>query len=402
MLFAFSLPLAPPQGEDDGESVLPLPDWLAAREGAAPTGVYAVFDSDRRLQLVSYSRNCVLALRAHLAQAGPTRAAWVRVMVFANKAMCSRANLEAEAAAWLRASGPALPPGNGPEAALWGAPAPEAAEAAMTAAERATFEDKKLKMKKAMGLKDKTTQAAEEAARLAAGDETQSAAERRALTMMALDSGDWSAVIDGQTRDATGAIAAPTGPAGRTGPAAAPYVVSPFSRTSVHRAVGDSASAAPAAAMTVESVDAALNGVRPYLIADGGNVEVASVVGGVVALRLQGACGTCSSSAATMKMGIERALKNAFGDALKEVIQLGGAPPGGVVTTAEAITEHLEGLAPAIKAYGGVVLVKKVAAGVAVIAFRGPVPLGQGISAAVRDKFPDIREVLLEEPAKAD
>ena len=374
--------------------MLPLADWLAAREGASPTGVYAVFDAEKRLQLVSYSRNVVLALRAHLAQAGPARAAWVRVMVFANKAMCSRANLEAQAAAWLRDSGEGLPPGNGPEAALWGAPASQAAEEAMTPAERAAFEDKKLKMKKAMGVKDKATAAAEDAARAVTGD------ERRAQTIMAMEAGDWSAVIDGQTREAVGgAMPSPSPSSAKAGPTAAPYVVSPFTRTAVNRAVDAAPSGVPdaARAMTMASVDAALNDVRPYLIADGGNVEVASVEGGVVALRLQGACGTCSSSAATMKRGIERALKNAFGDALKEVIQLGAAPAG-VATDAATIMSHLEVLAPAIKAYGGVVLVKRVVAGVAVIGFRGPPPLGQGIAAAVRDKFPDVREVLLEEP----
>ena len=61
--------------------------------------------------------------------------------------------------------------------------------------------------------------------------------------------------------------------------------------------------------MTVESVHAALDEVRPYLIADGGDVSVAAVEGGTVMLRLLGACGTCPSSTATMKMGIERALK---------------------------------------------------------------------------------------------
>ena len=61
--------------------------------------------------------------------------------------------------------------------------------------------------------------------------------------------------------------------------------------------------------MTVESVHAALDEVRPYLIADGGDVSVAAVEGGTVMLRLEGACGTCPSSTATMKMGIERALK---------------------------------------------------------------------------------------------
>ena len=38
---------------------------------------------------------------------------------------------------------------------------------------------------------------------------------------------------------------------------------------------------------TPETVNAALDEVRPYLIADGGNVEVASVEEGMVFLRLQ-------------------------------------------------------------------------------------------------------------------
>lgn len=60
--------------------------------------------------------------------------------------------------------------------------------------------------------------------------------------------------------------------------------------------------------LTVPFVDRALDEVRPYLIADGGNVEVVDVEDGIVKLRLQGACGTCASSTATMKMGIERSL----------------------------------------------------------------------------------------------
>ena len=42
--------------------------------------------------------------------------------------------------------------------------------------------------------------------------------------------------------------------------------------------------------MTVESVDKALEEVRPFLIADGGNVEVADVSNGCVSLRLQVPC----------------------------------------------------------------------------------------------------------------
>lgn len=38
---------------------------------------------------------------------------------------------------------------------------------------------------------------------------------------------------------------------------------------------------------------------------------------------VQGACGTCAASSATMKMGIERCLKAAFGEQLVEVLQVG-------------------------------------------------------------------------------
>lgn len=45
--------------------------------------------------------------------------------------------------------------------------------------------------------------------------------------------------------------------------------------------------------MTVEAVDRALDDVRPYLIADGGNVDVVAVEGGRVFLQLQvRGCGT--------------------------------------------------------------------------------------------------------------
>lgn len=48
--------------------------------------------------------------------------------------------------------------------------------------------------------------------------------------------------------------------------------------------------------------------IRPYLIADGGNVVLHEIDGNVVKLKLQGACGSCPSSVTTMKLGIERRL----------------------------------------------------------------------------------------------
>jgi Fe-S cluster biogenesis protein NfuA len=64
-----------------------------------------------------------------------------------------------------------------------------------------------------------------------------------------------------------------------------------------------------ALALTPENVEQVLDDLRPYLMADGGNVELVEIEGPVVKLRLQGACGSCPSSAMTLKMGIERRLR---------------------------------------------------------------------------------------------
>lgn len=60
--------------------------------------------------------------------------------------------------------------------------------------------------------------------------------------------------------------------------------------------------------LTAENVETVLDEIRPYLIADGGNVALHEIDGNVVKLKLQGACGSCPSSVVTMKMGIERRL----------------------------------------------------------------------------------------------
>ncbi|BAP17816.1 NifU-like protein [cyanobacterium endosymbiont of Epithemia turgida isolate EtSB Lake Yunoko] len=62
-------------------------------------------------------------------------------------------------------------------------------------------------------------------------------------------------------------------------------------------------------ALTRDNVEQVLDEMRPYLMADGGNVELVDIDGPIVKLRLQGACGSCPSSTMTLKMGIERRLK---------------------------------------------------------------------------------------------
>ena len=61
--------------------------------------------------------------------------------------------------------------------------------------------------------------------------------------------------------------------------------------------------------LTPDNVETVLDEMRPYLMADGGNVELVGLDGPVVKLRLQGACGSCPSSTMTLRMGIERRLR---------------------------------------------------------------------------------------------
>ncbi len=58
-----------------------------------------------------------------------------------------------------------------------------------------------------------------------------------------------------------------------------------------------------------EKVQAALEKVRPALLADGGDVELVDVKDGVVTVKLTGACGGCPMATTTLKNGIERVLK---------------------------------------------------------------------------------------------
>ena len=62
--------------------------------------------------------------------------------------------------------------------------------------------------------------------------------------------------------------------------------------------------------MLKEKVETALNQVRPSLQADGGDVELIDVdEDGVVKVKLQGSCAGCPMSQMTLKMGIEKILK---------------------------------------------------------------------------------------------
>ena len=68
-----------------------------------------------------------------------------------------------------------------------------------------------------------------------------------------------------------------------------------------------------------ERVEEVLDKIRPSLVRDGGNVELVDVNDGTVTVKLTGACGGCPMATMTLKMGIERVLKEEIPE-IKEVV----------------------------------------------------------------------------------
>ena len=61
--------------------------------------------------------------------------------------------------------------------------------------------------------------------------------------------------------------------------------------------------------VTRERVEAVLARVRPYLVADGGDIELLEIVGTSAVVKLSGMCATCPSAHMTLHAGIEAAIR---------------------------------------------------------------------------------------------
>ena len=60
----------------------------------------------------------------------------------------------------------------------------------------------------------------------------------------------------------------------------------------------------------IDRVESAIDEIRPYLIADGGDIKVISIDNkNIVNLELLGSCETCPMSPMTLKAGVEEAIK---------------------------------------------------------------------------------------------
>ena len=76
-----------------------------------------------------------------------------------------------------------------------------------------------------------------------------------------------------------------------------------------------------------ERVLVALDKARPYLKSHGGDVELIGVEDGAVHVRLQGTCGSCSSSTATMKSTVEGAIYDVAPEVATVISETRHAPP---------------------------------------------------------------------------
>ena len=70
-----------------------------------------------------------------------------------------------------------------------------------------------------------------------------------------------------------------------------------------------------------DKVEEVLNQIRPSLMKDGGDVELVDVSDGTIKVKLTGACAGCPMSTMTLKMGIERILKQEIPE-VKEVVAI--------------------------------------------------------------------------------
>jgi Fe-S cluster biogenesis protein NfuA len=72
-----------------------------------------------------------------------------------------------------------------------------------------------------------------------------------------------------------------------------------------------------------QNVENALQEIRPYLEADGGNISLVDITDDTVSVQLEGACLGCSVNQMTLKNGVEATIKR-HAPQIKRVIEING------------------------------------------------------------------------------
>ncbi len=64
--------------------------------------------------------------------------------------------------------------------------------------------------------------------------------------------------------------------------------------------------------ITTDQVEAVLSRVRPFIQADGGDIQLVRLDGNAVEVQMSGRCAGCPSAHMTLYMGVEQALRRAI------------------------------------------------------------------------------------------
>jgi len=174
--------------DSDGTDIIEVSQWETQQSNTKVAGVYAVIDCDRIYQYIGYSRDVLRSLKGHIAQNGSETCAYIRVKTFK---FPKRQGMEDLKDQWL-AELDYTPQGNAEGGNTWARTIREAAKATMSEAERNAYEEKKLKLRKAMAdatLIDELT---------AQHPENDAEAQRRQKLEAAVKNDDWSSVIESQ------------------------------------------------------------------------------------------------------------------------------------------------------------------------------------------------------------
>lgn len=161
--------------------------WCDLAQNAKVAGVYAVLDRDLQTQFIGYSRNISLSLRSHLTEKGEAVCALVKVQPFKFPKRDAMTALQDE---WIAAL-PSPPPGN--VDGTWAATIREASTQVMSVAERNVYEEKKLKLRRAMADGSLSQELDQAKADVPEKLQADSAA--------AMTDDNWSALISEQTQD---------------------------------------------------------------------------------------------------------------------------------------------------------------------------------------------------------
>lgn len=170
---------------NDGTEVVSADNWRSHANRVKVAGVYAVLDSQHQTQYIGYSRDVQQSLEGHIAQNGAEACAFVRVQTFK---FPTRQGMEALRDEWI-ARLDQVPPGN-QAGATWAKTVGEAARSTMSESDRNAYEDKKLKLRKAMADTTLTHESAQ------SDDQNDIEAERRRKLEAAVENDDWSAVVE--------------------------------------------------------------------------------------------------------------------------------------------------------------------------------------------------------------